>query len=188
MMTAIEPEDEDEAMPPPPPDGWAGDLPSWLAHCAATGWGEDFLAWAAKLRASRQDENTPGELRGRQWLETLRAGQKLRGYDLYVHRLVHPPRPRMDELDPQWVEKTLLAGSVMPGAQQKGGTRKKAKDEKERGWTDREVVVTFNGFRSRHPGRSGRGTAVHLTAKQYGIDEHRVNCVLRRAQSRKDSA
>ena len=41
---------------PSPPEGWAGDLPSWLAHCAANGWGEDYLAWASKLRASRQDK------------------------------------------------------------------------------------------------------------------------------------
>jgi hypothetical protein len=32
-------------------------LPSWLDHCAATGWGEPHLAWCEEVRAWRQGES-----------------------------------------------------------------------------------------------------------------------------------
>jgi len=43
----VAPEDPPEGIDALPPEGWA-DLPSFLEHCAATGWGQDFQEWSAK--------------------------------------------------------------------------------------------------------------------------------------------
>ena len=117
-------------------------------------------------------------------LEYLNAGPLTEKGKRKFDRAVSAAERMAQEIEQSGELKALLAKAYRGRID--GANTTKAMAEAERGWTDRELVDTFNGFFASRPGRAGKASSVRLTIKHFAgknpridINPHKVNLVLR---------